>query len=174
VEQTQLLVRAAGPGDGALLAGLLDGLSPESGFHRFMAGLGGAKPGLVRALLATGPRRGALLALEGAPGRERAVGHACWSVDDRGSADLGVVVADDAQGRGVGRALFTASLVAARRVGATTVHLDVHPDNRRVAAILRHRLGRPALAWQQGLLTLDAPLTDVVRALPAVPAALAA
>ncbi len=99
----------------------------------------------------------------GSDGSERALGHACWSVDSRGVADLGVVVADEAQGQGLGRTLFEAAARTAAAAGATAVHLDVHPDNRRVARILRARLGAGALAWDQGLLTLDAPLLDALR-----------
>ncbi len=168
MERTQ--IRQAGPGDADLLADLLNGLSAASAFHRFMAGLGGAKPGLVRALLAVGPRRGALLAVEPSAAGERAVGHACWSLDDAGSADLGVLVADDAQGRGVGGDLFVAAATAAGEAGACAIHLDVHPDNRRVIAILRRRLGPGALAWQQGLLTVDAPLAGVVAGAARMPA----
>ena len=164
---TQLVLRPATADDERLLAGLLAGLSPASAFHRFMAGLGTPKPALVRGLLRADERRGAWLAIEHGPdGSERAVGHACWSVDDAGVADLGVVVADDAQGRGVGRALFEASAATAAGAGAVGVHLDVHPDNRRVARILRDRLGSRALGWQDGLLTLDGPLLDAVRAVP--------
>jgi ribosomal protein S18 acetylase RimI-like enzyme len=166
------VIRPAGPDDAALLADLLNGLSPGTAFYRFMGGLGGASPALVRALLRTGPRRGVLLAVEASEAREagqsgeRVVGHACWSVNDADSADLGVLVADEAQGRGIEGALFVAAAEAAAGVGARTVHLDVHPDNRRVVAILRHRLGPGALTWDQGLMTVDAPLADVVRDVP--------
>ncbi len=166
--RTQLVLRPAGAGDEHLLSALLAGLSPASAFHRFMAGLGAPKPALVRALLRADARHGAWLAVEPDPaGGERAVGHACWSVDDAGVADLGVVVADAAQGRGVGRALFEAAGLSAAGAGATAVHLDVHPDNRRVAKILRARLGAPALIWDEGLLTVDTPLADAVRTLAA-------
>jgi GNAT superfamily N-acetyltransferase len=162
--ETQPLIRPAGTGDERLLAALLAGLSPASAFHRFMAGLGGPKPALVRALLREGKDRGAWLAIERtAAGTERAVGHACWSVDPRGVADLGVVVADDAQGRGTGSALFGAAALAAAGAGAVGIHLDVHPENRKVVAILRARFGGFALTWDQGLLTVDVPLTAVVR-----------
>ena len=165
MSRTQPWLRPAGPGDERLLAALLAGLSPASAFNRFMAGLGGPKPGLVRALLREDEDRGAWLALERTPaGTERAVGHACWSVDAGGIADLGVVVADDAQGRGTGSALFEAAARAAAGAGAVGVHLDVHPDNRRVVAILRARLGARAMAWDQGLLTVDVPLSAAVRA----------
>jgi ribosomal protein S18 acetylase RimI-like enzyme len=166
VNKTQLVVRAADERDGLLLAELLAGLSPASAFHRFLAGLGCPTAGLVRGLLRTAPGRGALLAVEASSCGRTAVGHACWTVDDGGVADIGVVVADGTQGRGVGGRLFDAALLAAQAAGAVAVHLDVHPDNRRVAAILRGWFGPRALAWEQGLLTLDAPLADVVRQRP--------
>jgi GNAT superfamily N-acetyltransferase len=162
------MFRPAGPEDEQLLTDLLAGLSPASAFHRFMAGLGHPKPSLVRALLRTDERRGAWLAVErDAAGGERAVGHAIWSLVPGSAgadmADLGVVVADEAQGRGIGSALFEAAARSAADAGAVGVHLDVHPDNRRVARILRAKLGKSALAWDQGLLTLDAPLLAAVR-----------
>jgi ribosomal protein S18 acetylase RimI-like enzyme len=170
--RTQPALRPATPADELLLTELLAGLSPASAFHRFMAGLGRPKPSLVRGLLRTDPRRGAVLALEhDADGTEHALGHACWSVDGNGVADLGVVVADRAQGLGLGRALFEAALRSAAEAGATAVHLDVHPDNRRVAGIVRGRLGARALAFDDGLLTLDAPLLDAVRTRPVALAA---
>ena len=165
MRETQARLRPAGPDDVRLLGALLAGLSPASAFHRFMAGLGGPKPALVRALLREGENRGAWLALERtAVGTERAVGHACWSVDRDRIADLGVVVADDAQGRGTGSALFEVAARAAAGVGAVGVHLDVHPENRRVVATLRRRFGGRALSWDQGLLTLDVPLSVILGA----------
>ena len=162
--RTQLVLRPAAPEDEQLLTDLLAGLSPASAFHRFMAGLGSPKPSLVRGLLRIGADRGAWLAIErDDAGVERAVGHAIWSIVDGNVADLGVVVADEVQGRGIGSALFEAAARSAADAGAVAIHLDVHPDNRRVARMLRARLGTGALAWDQGLLTLDAPLLDAVR-----------
>jgi hypothetical protein len=84
------------------------------------------------------------------------------------------------RGAGVGRAALTrawlrpagpddeqllaALLAGLSSAGARAVHLDVHPENRRVAAILRGRLGGAALAWDAGLLTVDLPLAAVLRA----------
>src|SRR3954462_8668330 len=103
---TPVLLRAAGPDDTGLLAGLVAGLSPVSSFHRFMAGVGAPNPALVRGLLRVEPGRGALLALA----RGTAVGHAAWSVTPDGVVDVGVLVADAAQGRGIGTALFLAAV----------------------------------------------------------------
>jgi GNAT superfamily N-acetyltransferase len=158
-----VLLRPAGPDDGALLAELLAGLSPASSFHRFMAGVGPSNPALVRGLLRVEPSRGALLAVAG----RTALGHACWSVTTEGTVDVGVLVADRAQGRGIGTALFLASVDAARVAGAQAVHLDIHPDNRRLVAALRRRLGKEAFAFRNGLISVDMPVT----ALPLRPAA---
>jgi GNAT superfamily N-acetyltransferase len=154
---TPVLLRAAGPDDTRLLAGLLAELSPASSFHRFLAGVGVPNPALVRGLLRVEPGRGALLAVAGGT----AQGHACWSVTPDRVADVGVLVADAAQDRGIGTALFLAAVDAARVAGADALHLDVHPENRRLVAALRRRLGKGAFAWGQGLLTVDVPLQAV-------------
>jgi GNAT superfamily N-acetyltransferase len=156
-----VVLRPAAPDDEHLLAALLASLSPTSGFHRFLAGVGVPNRALVRGLLRADARHGAILAVQSHAGGLRAAGHACWAVDPAGAADIGVVVADEAQGRGLGTSLFTAAARAAAGAGATTLHLDVHPDNRRLVGALRRRFGGAALAWEQGLLTVDTPLTDV-------------
>jgi GNAT superfamily N-acetyltransferase len=113
-----VLLRPAGPDDAALLTELLAGLSPASSFHRFLAGLGVPKPALVRGLLRAEPGRGALLAIARGAGGESALGHACWSVSPNRVVDVGVLVADAAQGRGIGTALFGLAVETARAVGA--------------------------------------------------------
>jgi GNAT superfamily N-acetyltransferase len=72
--------------------------------------------------------------------------------------DVGVLVADAAQGHGIGTALFGLAVDAARAAGAAAVHLDVHPENRRLVAALRRRFGGAAFAWEQGLLSVDVPI----------------
>jgi|tagenome__1003787_1003787.scaffolds.fasta_scaffold20434213_2 GNAT superfamily N-acetyltransferase len=158
-----VLLRTAGPDDARLLAQLLAGLSPGSAFHRFLAGLGVPDPALVRGLLRSEIRRGALLALGRDPAEEIALGHACWSVSPDGVADVGVLVADAAQGRGIGTALFRRGVDAARGAGAATVHLDVHPDNRRLVTALRRRFGGAAFTWEHGLLSVDVPVRAALK-----------
>jgi GNAT superfamily N-acetyltransferase len=157
-----VVIRAGGPDDEHTLAEMLASLSPTSGFHRFLAGVHVPSSTLVRALLRTDAWHGAILALPPRAGGARVVGHGSWAVGSSGAADIGVVVADEAQGRGVGTALFRAAARGAAGAGATAVHLDVHPDNRRLVAALRRRLGGGAFAWEHGLLTVDAPMADVI------------
>lgn len=157
-QQSLVLLRPAGPDDAPLLADLLAGLSPTSSFHRFLAGLGLPNPALVRGLLRVEGRRGALLALARERAAETPVGHACWSVSPEGVVDVGVLVADAAQRRGVGTALFLLAVDTARAVGADVVHLDVHPENRRLVAALRRRLDGANFTWAHGLLSIEVPV----------------
>lgn len=165
-----MILRRGTPEDADALAAMLADLSPASGFHRFLGGLGRPSPALVRALLGTRPdtgsgaARGSWLAVDRDEFGERLVGHACWYVDAAGVCDVGVVVHDGWQRRGLGRRLLEAAVTEAATAGATGVHLDVHPDNRLVLRILRDRLPRAALGFTDGLVTADLPLARVLRA----------
>lgn len=165
-QPVSIVLRPGSRDDEPLVADLLAGLSPTTSFQRFLTGLGGPTRILARDLLAARGDRGAVLAVGSAADGARVVGHACWVVT-AGVADIGVVVTDAAQDRGIGTALFLAAADAGRAAGASVVHLDLHPDNRRLVAALRRRLGRGALAWEHGLVTVDAPLSLVVPALDA-------
>lgn len=148
-------LRAADPQDAGALATLLRSLSAESSFLRFMTGLGEPKPSLLRGLLNTGPRRGAVLAVVGL---DEVVGHACWSVDATDVADVGVVVADAWQHRGIGRQLTEAAVARSAAAGAAALHLDVHPLNRRVLSILSGRTPAGSRRFDDGLVAFDVPL----------------
>lgn len=185
IQPDDVTVRPASQRDAEALAAMLRLLSPQSSFLRFLAGLGEPKPALVRALLATGPDRGAVLAV--LPGGT-VVGHANWVVGatragagggsaasgvvDVGVVDVGVLVVDGWQRRGLGRALFDAAVTRAAAAGGTELHLDIHPENRRLLATLRRRLPAARRALVDGLVTVDAPLPALVGAVSAaVPSA---
>lgn len=160
-ERLHVVVRDGDERDGAALADMLRGLSPTAGFLRFLSGHSAPKPSLVRALLATAPRRGALLAVlpDG-----RVVGHACWTVDADDVTDVGVVVTDAWQRRGLGRRLVETAVRRSARAGARSMHLDVHPTNRLVVDLLRDRLPGARRAFADGLVTFDVPLALLLDA----------
>ena len=68
------------------------------------------------------------------------VGMATLARAGDGTADLGVLVEDRWQRRGVGSRLIAAVLEAARRRGTSTVHADVMGDDAFLVALLR-RIG---------------------------------
>ena len=156
-------MRPAGAGDEEPLARLLTSLSPAAAFYRFLQGLGQPKPWLLRALLRREPARGCWLAFAG----DQPVGHASWVVGPDGAVDLGLVVTDAWQRRGIGRALLAASVTEAVTAGATRLRLDVHPDNRPVVGALRRRFPG-SLSLVDGLVVADVPF-DAVLAVPFAP-----
>jgi GNAT superfamily N-acetyltransferase len=80
-------------------------------------------------------RHVALIALVG--GKPVGVVRYVRDVADPGVADLAVTVIDARQGRGLGRVLVTALRRCAAERGVRELHLDIHPENGRMASLAR-------------------------------------
>jgi GNAT superfamily N-acetyltransferase len=70
---------------------------------------------------------------------------------DPSVADLAVTVIDARQGRGLGRVLVTALRRCAAERGVRELHVDIHPENGRMAALARSFGAR--LSLRDGLLS---------------------
>ena len=156
-------VRPAEPADAAALHQLVAGLSLESGRRRFFVGVGAPSARMVAALLRRDATHGAWVCADG----DRVVGHAMWGVDE-GAAELGVVVADAWQRRGIGRSLTAAAAAEARSRGLVDVRLHVSAENRGLAR--RLSTGADATVLADGIVTVTRPLADLVTD-PAAPPA---
>jgi GNAT superfamily N-acetyltransferase len=134
-------IRQAGPDDLPALADFFAGLSTHTRYLRFF---GPVTPGatLLRTLSGAADNIDALVAVRGGV----IVGHA-MAVDRiephnrkglRGTrvTDIGVVVDDAWQGRGVGAALMRALVTGAQSRGVTTLEMDVLDGNRQVLAMV--------------------------------------
>ncbi len=132
-----LRIRPAVPADRAGVGDLIRGLSAESAYRRFQTGLGpDPAPAILAALLPEGLQGGAVLAhLE-----RTLVGHGVWRrVGATGVAEIGLVVADEHQGQGIGTALAEAVLADLAGRGVERVEVFSSATNRAVGAmILRH------------------------------------
>ena len=131
-----VVIRPTGPADLAALSDFFAGLSVESSYLRFFAPVtpGG---GLLHLLSGSPANVDAIVAVAGGI----IVGHAMaadGSGDPCGSrvTDVGVVVADAWQRRGVGAALMRALIIRAQARGVTALRMDVLPGNRRVLAMI--------------------------------------
>jgi ribosomal protein S18 acetylase RimI-like enzyme len=151
-------VLPAGRDDTEALQTLLSGLEQQSLFFRFLAGLFHPSADHARALLTTDATHGALMAWAVADCSP--VGHVCWAVNADGHAEIGVVVTERWQHRGIGSALLGAAATAATRAGATAVQLDVHPENQRVINLLRAAFPGRRPAYEPGMLTWLLPTPD--------------
>jgi GNAT superfamily N-acetyltransferase len=132
-------IRQAGSNDQGGLRDFLSGLSVRTRYLRFFAGALPTSPAMLRVL--AGGRQGvdALVATQNGA----IIGHA-MAVDTTGpggaaAAEIGVVVADAWQGRGVGTGLARALAARAGVRGATTLTMDVLAENRRVLAMIARR-----------------------------------
>jgi len=129
------VIRAARAADAAALGEFFAGLSPQSRYLRFF---GPVTPGpaLLRRLAGDAEGVEAVVAVRGG----LVIGHA-MAADRPGAhgcpaTDIGVVVADAWQGRGVGAALMRALVTGAQARGLTSMTMDVLPGNQRVLAMI--------------------------------------
>ena len=125
-------IRPVRPEDLAELGGFFAGLSVESRYLRFFAPVTPAH-GLLDLLAGRPANIDAIVAVADGV----IVGHAMAADLRSGRAtDIGVVVADAWQRRGVGAALMRALIARARARGVTSLAMDVLPGNRRVLAMI--------------------------------------
>lgn len=132
----QVTLRHTRPQDGRALRALVDGLSRESRYFRFLSG-GRVVDAIVDGLAAPGPG-GVALVVE-APdevGISAIVASAEYVVSGQ-VGEFAVVVADGWQGQGLGRRLIARLCELARAAGLRTLRGDVLSENRRMLAILR-------------------------------------
>ncbi len=132
------VIRPARAADAAALGEFFAGLSQQSRYLRFFAPVTPG-PALLRRLAGDAEGVEAVVAVRG----RLIIGHA-MAADRPGAlgpagcraADIGVVVADAWQGRGVGAALMRALVTGAQARRLTSMTMDVLPGNRRVLAMI--------------------------------------
>jgi GNAT superfamily N-acetyltransferase len=135
----QIRIRPAGCADHGALRAFLAGLSVQTRYLRFFGGARPASPAMLRVLAGERPDADVLVAIQNGA----IIGHA-MAVDTAGpggdaAAEIGVVVADAWQGRGLGSGLVRALAARARARGATTLVMEVMAENRRVLAMIAGR-----------------------------------
>ena len=136
-DRAEVGFRRVEPADLEAVRAFLAGLSLDSAYRRFFTGIGSPSSTLVRRLVEVDhQRRSAVLALAGG----EVIGLADTAVlADGVTVELGVVVADAWQRKGIGPRLVAAALAPAAARGCTTLLVYTLPDNARVARMLRRR-----------------------------------
>jgi GNAT superfamily N-acetyltransferase len=113
--------------DRSALSDFYAGLSPESSRRRFLSGCRPKPAELDR--LADGDGFVAILSAPGATDGT-VVGHAALCREGPASAEIAFAVADELQGRGIGRALVAATVDEAGRMGLERLRVATLPENR--------------------------------------------
>jgi GNAT superfamily N-acetyltransferase len=178
--ETGFRVAAASAADAGRISDFIAGLSVRTQFLRFFAAVARPSSGLLRALTGARGRADVLIATDGCGA---VIGHAMaadrTAADGRHIADLGLVVADGWQGRGVGSALLARLAERAAGRGTDELVMDVLPANTRMLAIAGRRWPDARREYNGDSVTIRAPLRRPAGPAPAsapvpVPAAAAA
>jgi GNAT superfamily N-acetyltransferase len=143
-------LRLSRPSDAPRVRAFLERLSRETRLKRFFMAMPDLDERTVNHFTFYNPRERIVVAAT-APlaGVEEVIGLADIALVDTGVADLGIVVDDDHQGKGVGGALIegVASLAAAN--GATHIRAEMLDHNRSMRRLLE-RLGRTVETMEDG------------------------
>lgn len=158
-------IRPPDSADLAALTGFFAGLSLRSRVQRFFAPVR-PTPSLIRLACGRAGQADALVATLGGV----IVGHAMAAdrAAPRGGrvTEIGVVVADAWQGRGVGSALVRALIRRAQARGVTSLTMDVLPGNREVLAMINGHWAAACTHRGPDGVTLQAALIPAPRERP--------
>src|SRR4051795_13602602 len=147
---SRVRLRLTRPSDGALVREFLEGLSEETRARRFLSPAPAVSEAIVRHFTFYDPReRMMLAATTPVDGRERIVGLADAAFLGTGLAEIGVVVDDEAQGRGLGKVLSEAVASVALRHGANRLKAEMLDGNAPMLRLLE-RLGRTVRTVEDG------------------------
>lgn len=133
-------LRALGPGDAGAEKAFFNGLSPGSRQKRFHFGLRELSPALLRLLIDVDQRLHRAWVVEtGDAGSPAVIADARYVCDPERPtvAEFALAVADDWQGRGLGRRLLAHLIAQARRQGLRQLFGDVLAENRRMLGLMR-------------------------------------
>jgi RimJ/RimL family protein N-acetyltransferase len=146
-------LRLTRPSDALLVRDFLERLSPESRTRRFLTPMPVVPESTIRHFTFYDPReRVTLAATMPVDGTECIVGLADAAFLETGLAEIGIVVADEHQGAGLGACLSEAVASFAIKRGATHLKAHMLPGN---APMLRlfERLGRTVRTVEDGTST---------------------
>jgi acetyltransferase len=155
---SRVRLRLTRPTDGRAVRAFLEALSPESRRRRFLTPVPSVGEHLVRHFTFYRPRERLVVAAVSADdGGEQIVGLADVAVLSTGLAELGLVVAEEWRGRGVGGLLTEAVASLARQRGATHVKAGLLQENEPMRRLLE-RLGPTVRTHEEGVTTVYARL----------------
>jgi GNAT superfamily N-acetyltransferase len=150
-DRDRVSVKALTLADEAAVKAMAGRCSRTTLFHRFHSYTDGFA--YLRTLFVSGRDQRALLAWHGAA----CIGIANLAVDSTGVADVGVLVEDAWQRRGVGSRLVSALFDNARSRGVTRVHADVLGDDQFILRTLR-RFGPLTVSLAAGTFSAELDL----------------
>lgn len=132
----QIGIRQASRADCDAIGRFLAGLSPKTRYLRFFSGAPSMTSAMLRRLAGEGGNVDVVIATEDGTIIGHAMAAGASDPAGGGVAEIGVVVTDTRQGRGVGTALTRELTARAREHGTRAVTMDVMAENRRALAMI--------------------------------------
>jgi GNAT superfamily N-acetyltransferase len=149
-------LRLLEPDDGNMIRRFYWRLSRDTIYSRFMGPVIPPADAMVRRLIDVDHRdRDALIAVD-ARGIAGVARYA--TLPGQATYEVAVVVADDWQGKGLGRLLITRLAHIARLRGITRFHATMFGDNKRAQALVRGLSPRATMHFDAGEVEADIPL----------------
>ena len=158
--QGGIQVRAASAADCEAIKSFVTGLSLRARYLRFFTSASPPTPAVLRGLCGGGRTTDVLVATAG----DAVIGHA-MAADSTGPdggrvTDIGLVVTDGWQHRGVGSDLFGRVVARAAARGVRGLEMDVLPENRPMLAMISRRWADASYEYGGGSVTVRVPLAD--------------
>ena len=157
-------IRAASAADLEAIKSFVMGLSLRSRFLRFFSPVAPPTSAVLRGMCGAGRGTDALVATAGGV----IVGHVMASdvagPDRRPVADIGLVVADRWQGRGLGSQLLSQVIARAAARGVIGLVMEVLPENRRMLAMIARGFPGAGYEFGGGSVTVRVPLPGAAPA----------
>ena len=156
--QVGVEVRAASAADCEAIRSFVAGLSLRARYLRFFTPAATPSPSVLRGLCGAGRTTDVLLAIAGGA----VVGHA-MAADVAGPdggrvTDIGLVVSDRWQGRGVGSDLLDRIIARAAARGVSGLEMEILPENRRMLAMIARRWAGARYEYDGGAVTVRVAL----------------
>lgn len=143
-------LRLTRPSDEAAVRDFLEGLSPETRERRFLVATPAVPPGMMRHFTYYDPReRVTIAATAPLEGREAILGLADMAVLATGLAEIGLIVADEHQSRGIGGLLSEAVAWLALQRGATHLKAEMLEGNAPMLRLMQ-RIGPTIRTFEEG------------------------
>jgi len=151
-------VRAASAADCEAIRSFVAGLSLRARYLRFFTPAATPSPAVLRGLCGAGRTTDVLLAIAGGT----VVGHA-MAADVAGPdggqvTDIGLVVSDRWQGRGIGSDLLDRIIARAAARGVSGLEMEILPENRRMLAMIARRWAGARYEYGGGAVTVRVAL----------------
>jgi RimJ/RimL family protein N-acetyltransferase len=153
-------LRLTRPADAPRVRAFLERLSHETRRRRFLTPLPEVPETMVRHFTFYDPRKRLMIAAAlPQAGVEEIAGLADVALIETGVAEIGLVVDDDNQGRGLGKLLSEVAASLALQHGATHLKAEMVEDNRPMLAVLE-RLGPTIRAVERGMAVTNTSLSS--------------